>query len=172
MEGQTEGGQQETVANGGAFTWRQDSDCALCHSKETGSFTDTQALASMHTVVQSDCAACHTDMDTVEAVHASVQLDDTKGASVLTKTAVTESVCSPCHDQGTITAAAATSTVLTDSEGTVVNPHALPDIPDHADITCVNCHAVHKTTGLEKTASRTCESCHHAKVYTCYTCHE
>jgi hypothetical protein len=173
MEGRTGDGQQDAVVDGAAFIWRTDSDCTPCHGKETGSFTNTQMLASMHTVVQSDCTTCHTDTDAVGAAHAGVLLGDTKGASVLKKTVVTESACSSCHDQGTITSAAAASTILTDSEGTVVNPHALPDIPDHADITCVNCHAVHKSTGLEKTASRTCDSCHHAKVYIpCDTCHE
>ncbi len=69
-------------------------------------------------------------------------------------------------------AATADSVVLTDSEGTVVNPHDLPDSTNHNKIVCVDCHKIHDTEAdLAKTASKKCTSCHHENVYECYTCH-
>ncbi len=69
-------------------------------------------------------------------------------------------------------AATADSEVLTDSEGTVVNPHDLPDSMNHNKIACVDCHKIHDTEAdLAKTASKKCTSCHHQNIYECYTCH-
>lgn len=80
--------------------------------------------------------------------------------------------CMSCHALEDIQAATADSTVLTDTNGTVVNPHDLPAIDDHAGITCASCHKSHEVSeSTEKSAKRTCASCHHADVYECYTCH-
>ena len=61
--------------------------------------------------------------------------------------------------------------VLTDMNGTIVNPHALPESADHAEVSCVSCHQMHAAGSIEKKAQRACASCHHADVYECYTCH-
>ncbi len=55
--------------------------------------------------------------------------------------------------------------------GTVVNPHALPEVEDHADITCGSCHQMHSDKPIDRTARATCNSCHHAGVFECGTCH-
>ncbi len=80
--------------------------------------------------------------------------------------------CTTCHNLDDVKAATEDSTVLTDINGTVVNPHDLPAIDDHAGITCASCHKTHEVSeSTEKSAKRTCASCHHADVYECYTCH-
>ena len=80
--------------------------------------------------------------------------------------------CMACHSVEDIKAATEDSTVLTDVNGTVVNPHDLPAVEDHAGIECASCHKSHEVTeSTEKSAKRTCASCHHADVYECYTCH-
>ncbi len=80
--------------------------------------------------------------------------------------------CTTCHNPDDVKAATEGSTVLTDINGTVVNPHDLPAIEDHAGITCASCHKTHEVSeSTEKSAKRTCASCHHADVYECYTCH-
>lgn len=80
--------------------------------------------------------------------------------------------CSACHNVDDIKAATEDSAVLTDVNGTVVNPHDLPAIEDHAAIVCSSCHKSHEVSeNTEKSAKRTCASCHHADVYECYTCH-
>lgn len=80
--------------------------------------------------------------------------------------------CTTCHNLDDVKAATEDSTVLTDINGTVVNPHDLPAIEDHAGITCASCHKTHEVSeSTEKSAKRTCASCHHADVYECYTCH-
>ena len=64
------------------------------------------------------------------------------------------------------------SDVLVDSEGTVVNPHDLPTVSDHAAITCIDCHKVHAEADAAKTARSLCRTCHHEDVFECYTCHD
>ena len=80
--------------------------------------------------------------------------------------------CTPCHATEDIVAATAECTALTDDNGTVVNPHDLPAVADHAELACASCHKKHDVGGgIDKTAQRSCVSCHHAYVYECYTCH-
>lgn len=80
--------------------------------------------------------------------------------------------CMTCHNLDDVKAATEGSDALTDENGTVVNPHDLPAVEDHAGITCASCHKSHEVSeSTEKSADRTCASCHHADIYECYTCH-
>ena len=80
--------------------------------------------------------------------------------------------CTPCHATEDLVAATAECTALTDNNGTVVNPHDLPAVADHEGLACSSCHKKHDIgTGIDKTAQRSCVSCHHAYVYDCFTCH-
>lgn len=164
-QGETEqAGQVEAVA----FEWTSDSDCSMCHEKESSSQQDDACLASTHQDVA--CSTCHADQSGLEAAHEGAQPDG-KGASALEKTTVAEAACTSCHDAADLATKTADSVVLTDSEGTVVNPHDLPENDDHAATECTSCHKMHSSTGVEKTATRYCKSCHHTDVYQCYTCH-
>ena len=62
--------------------------------------------------------------------------------------------------------------ILTDANGTVVNPHALPENEDHTTIDCGSCHSMHSDDTIEDTAKKACKGCHHMDVYECNTCHE
>ena len=151
-----------------AFAWTPDSDCGMCHEKEIASQQDAACTASKHPDVA--CATCHADQAGLEAAHEAAQPDG-KGATALVKTAVDDAVCASCHNAADLAAKTTESAVLTDSEGTVVNPHDLPENEDHAATECTSCHKMHSSTGVEKTATRYCKSCHHTDVYQCYTCH-
>ena len=59
------------------------------------------------------------------------------------KTAVDDAVCASCHNAADLAAKTTESAVLTDSEGTVVNPHDLPENEDHAATKCTSCHKMH-----------------------------
>lgn len=90
----------------------------------------------------------------------------------LKKSEVSEDLCLGCHTSyEALTALTADCTLLTDENGTVVNPHALPEVADHDPITCISCHTAHGDKTLEETASSKCLSCHHENVYECGTCH-
>ena len=80
--------------------------------------------------------------------------------------------CAPCHATEDLIAATAESVTLTDDNGTVVNPHDLPAVADHEGVLCSTCHKGHELSeSIARTAQRACISCHHAYVYSCYTCH-
>lgn len=71
-----------------------------------------------------------------------------------------------------LAALTADSEALVDAEGTVVNPHALPEGAGHEAISCTDCHKVHTEADPVKTATAKCRSCHHEDVFECYTCHD
>lgn len=73
---------------------------------------------------------------------------------------------------GALAALTADSEALVDAEGTVVNPHALPEGSSHEAITCTDCHKVHAEADPAKAALGKCRSCHHEDVFECYTCHD
>lgn len=80
--------------------------------------------------------------------------------------------CASCHSLDDIREATKDSAVLTDVNGTVVNPHDLPEVAEHAEVVCASCHKTHAVAeSTAKNAARACASCHHADVYECYTCH-
>ena len=79
--------------------------------------------------------------------------------------------CTTCHNPDDVKAATEDSVVLTDENGTVVNPHDLPEGADHAKIDCLDCHTAHKAQEASETALNTCTGCHHTGVFECGTCH-
>ena len=79
--------------------------------------------------------------------------------------------CTTCHNLDDVKAATEDSVVLTDENGTVVNPHAIPDAKEHKDISCQSCHKMHAESKPASLAPTLCQDCHHEDVYECYTCH-
>lgn len=162
-----EGGGAEQPAV--TVAWSAEGDCSTCHSKQAESQADAACLASKH--ADQKCVQCHTDTGALETAHAAATAGDAIPSALKQTSVDTEAVCQSCHTIEELVAATAASTALTDENGTVVNPHALPENADHAEIDCASCHKVHSSTAAEKSAQRTCSSCHHANVYECGTCH-
>ena len=153
-----------------AFSWSADSNCVTCHAAEAASATDASCqLSAGHS--STACIECHTDTAGLSSAHAKVTATDTDGTSRLRKTEVTGEACLGCHEGDYAPEATVASTALTDSEGTVVNPHDLPEVVEHEDIVCADCHSMHAQESLAETASEKCLTCHHEDVYECGTCH-
>ena len=150
------------------FTWSETGDCSMCHAKEQASFEDGSCAISRHKDVA--CSQCHADVAALSAAHEGATAEKAAKA-VLKTTAVDVATCESCHSQDEVEVVTAGVTVLTDMNGTIVNPHALPESADHAEVSCVSCHQMHAAGSIEKKAQRACASCHHADVYECYTCH-
>ncbi|SHN56935.1 cytochrome c3 family protein [Desulfitobacterium chlororespirans] len=151
------------------FTWETNADCSVCHQKEQNSFADATTKAGVHSTLP--CSTCHTD-SALSTVHEKVT-SASKTPIRLRSTKVEQATCLNCHENlESLAQKSAGTTVLTDAKGTVVNPHALPETSDHAIISCVSCHKMHTAEAVEKTAQDLCISCHHEKVFTCYTCHD
>ena len=182
------------------YKWSMDLDCALCHAKEAASLGLTAAaeegtadgakadaemtdeeLGSAHTTevaayarthVQDfkfECATCHIESEGLEKGHK--KLNSGKEATRLKKSEVDASICLTCHQPEKLVEATADYTGLTDTKGTTVNPHELPKVGNHETIQCFNCHQVHSEKAITETAIAVCNSCHHAGVFECGTCH-
>ena len=151
--------------------WSPDIDCATCHDAEASTSADSACLAGHHTMTQGfTCTTCHDDDGALSEAHA--DMNSGKTPKKLKKTEVNETVCLSCHDKADLAQKTMASTVLTDDNGKAVNPHDLPQSDEHATITCVSCHQGHSTDGVQQVAPLFCQSCHHANVYECKTCHE
>lgn len=156
--------------------WSPESDCAVCHAMESSSFQDSACLASMHQ--DAICVECHADTTGLESQHKDVVSGD-EVPKHLSETAVLQETClsSECHDSPhadleKLAERTEGSQALIDSEGTVVNPHDLPDAGTHDTIVCTDCHSVHENgTDVAERAKTTCLNCHHDDVFECYTCH-
>lgn len=156
----------------GDFSFSTDADCAICHETQNSSMSNTACAASNHAA--QTCIDCHSDVDGLTKAHDGVAYGD-KAAKRLKTTEVDETTCltDACHQSyEALAEKTASSTVLTDSEGTVVNPHAMPENEDHETIDCGSCHSLHSEDPIEDTAQKACQSCHHMGIYECYTCHE
>ncbi len=153
------------------FTWSETSDCTACHGNAAASFDDAACTASLHANQKDDCFSCHDDKDGLAKAHEKVTLDSKKKKASLKKTEIGNDTCIPYHDATALADATASATVLTDKNSLTVNPHALPEHEDHADITCSSCHKIHAPEGPAETAPAVCRNCHHADVYECNTCH-
>lgn len=150
--------------------WTEDTDCTACHSNETNSTSDSNCTVSKHSSLT--CTTCHDDKTALASLHEGVSSSD-RQPTRLKKTEVSSSVCLGCHDATELAQQTDACTALTDSNGTVVNPHSLPDTSTHSSITCTNCHSMHsEQTDLDGDAKSYCLSCHHANVFQCYTCHQ
>lgn len=116
------------------------------------------------------CISCHDDVDKLAEVHKSAGAGKT--ATRLKKTDVSSEVCLSCHDLEVLAEATAKSTVLTDDNGTVINPHDIPEGSEHGTLGCTDCHKAHdQEKTLAQSAKTACTSCHHAGVFECNTCH-
>lgn len=157
-----------------AVEWSYDSSCETCHAKEPASLEDGACLVSTHAAQGNTCQTCHADEAALKTVHEGATAEEAeKRATKLRSTTVDEETCLSCHGSlEELAEKTAGSTVLTDSEGKTVNPHALPDNEDHSDTNCVSCHVMHGDEPAATAAPDYCESCHHANVYACHTCHD
>ena len=154
----------------GKFKFSEDADCGVCHTKESESMTDETMPASNHEAL--NCTSCHTDTDDLEKAHDRVEYGD-KTAKRLKQTSIDAEGCETCHGSlEELAEKTAECSVLTDKNGTVVNPHALPENEDHESIDCGSCHSMHKDKAIEDTAKKACKGCHHTDVYECNTCHD
>ena len=154
------------------WAWSEDADCATCHEEQALSQSDSDyQLCESHGTL--DCLTCHTDTEGLAAAHEEVTAEDTDGAKKLKETSVENEVCLSCHEDDYTPEATEDITALTDNNGTLVNPHDMPDTETHAEnITCASCHDMHSDKTTEESASTLCISCHHKNVYECDTCHE
>ncbi len=148
------------------LAWSDGLDCSSCHEKQ--SLVDSP-LAQIHGArLGLVCSDCHADEAIVE-VHE--KADKPKKVKRLRKTEVPEGACVVCHGEGEpFLDLVPESSYLADANGTVVNPHDVPDIEKHATITCRSCHGYHDE-GKDDAAQFVCKTCHHANVYECGTCH-
>lgn len=151
------------------LAWAEGMDCTGCHTNEKDSLENEDCTVSIHNLLGLACTDCHAD-DALITVHEKVTADS-KMPKKLKKSEVNTAICETCHDVAELAKTTADSTVLTDEEGTTVNPHELPDVEEHANITCVSCHKMHSDKTVAKAASDTCTNCHHENVYECFTCH-
>ena len=160
-----------TIATGD-FAFSAEADCAVCHTVEGDSFSDSACAASNHAALT--CTTCHSDVDGLASAHDGGAYGD-KGAKRLKTTDVAE-VTSQAEDGHGIyekqVEQTSSSTLLTDSNGTVVNPHDLPENADHETVTCGSCHDMHASDDIAETAQKACISCHHMGIYECNTCHD
>lgn len=148
----------------------EDRLCADCHVGEGASFAGEEHLAGVHQ--GTSCATCHDDAQKLDKLHEDVQATD-RMPRRLKKTAVTASACVLCHENKSDDfIELATNGLLEDADGRTVNPHTVTSQPQHAEITCVDCHEVHDDDTPAAKAQKLCASCHHAGVFECHTCHE
>ena len=155
-----------------AFIWSPDADCSTCHTAEANTSTDGTNGGIHLTQNGATCISCHNDEDALVSAHQGKD-SSSKMPVRLKTTEVTEESCLACH--GSTQALAeqtAASTVLTDKNGTVVNPHDVPQVAGHEKITCTSCHVMHTTEDLDETAMAFCVNCHHKTVFECNTCHD
>jgi hypothetical protein len=147
--------------------WSYDTECSSCHANHDG----TTAFAVQHAGFE--CKNCHSDEKALQGVHA----DPTKLPTIakLRKTKIDNSYCLSCHtSKEELATKTANLTILTDENGTLENPHQLPDTEKHnQNIHCGSCHNMHNGTPPEEQAPELCLSCHHMNVYMgCVECHE
>ena len=152
-----------------ALGWSPDTDCAICHAAEANSREGGPSTASFHS--ETPCVECHDDAEALEKRHEGATSED-KMPSKLSKTEVDQSACLDCHNSyDELATKTADYAGLADSNGTQANPHALPDVAEHGEIQCANCHKMHGDKPAAETAKQECLSCHHADVFECGTCH-
>lgn len=161
VEGDSQPASNEPVA------WME-TDCALCHEKQSDSAIngDTE-FAKVHADQNMTCTECHSNIEDLDKSHDGVTMESRQPKKL--DHDMSQS-CIDCH--GTLEEMAAITSAsdkIVDKNGTVVNPHDIPDTPGHETPTCTDCHGEHE----EKDALEDyCFSCHHAQVFECNTCHD
>ncbi len=156
------------VVSRGAWEWSADGDCSPCHANaaEATAASRCEAFSS----VDRPCQPCHGDASALRAAH---ELPFARSeSSGLRRTDMDDSACSGCHDAALLAAATFSQELLSDADGTLANPHALPETEGHASIGCADCHNPHSAVPIGESSKELCLSCHHQNVYECYTCHE
>lgn len=159
---------QGAVPSDELLAWAEGMTCEACHADQAASAEDEKCTMAIHAPLDLACVDCHAD-DALIDVHANAKVD-AKLPTKLKKTEVVEA-CATCHTIDALIEATVDSKALTDSDGNVVNPHDVPTVKDHKDITCDSCHKMHSDGSAAKRAADLCVSCHHEDVYECYTCH-
>jgi cytochrome c553 len=150
-------------------TWTEQTDCTTCHELEVNSVTNSVSTYFFHS--DQACVSCHSD-NTGKLTSAHDNYATAKLPTKLKRTEIDETACLSCHDKEELKDRTCTSTVLTDVNGTVVNPHAIPDSPSHENVLCSDCHKMHSEKPRADVARKLCENCHHKNVYECLTCHQ
>lgn len=153
--------------------WSMESDCTTCHTEEAASMEDAALLASSHASFA--CTNCHTEADIAashEGVTAAPDEEQQRAIRKKGRTMGTSDFCLQCHGSlEELAAKTADVTLVQDSNGTVVNPHAIPENASHEEDgvqQCYNCHWLHSTSPSPIT---NCNTCHHQGVFECGTCH-
>ena len=166
--------------NARATEWSMETDCAACHTHEAATLTSESSLLFTHNGMS--CISCHSQEDKLATAHRNMSTDVSK-LRRLRRTAVSEDSCIACHGSWeSLSNQTKETTLIQDIEGKVVNPHIvrteLNANKQHNRVTCTACHQMHTDyvhntdTTLEVVANEVCSTCHHAKVYTCGTCHD
>ena len=166
------GQQDEAQAAGPSdelLAWADETDCTSCHEVPAKSLDDETRAASLHTALGLGCTDCHAD-DALIDIHGKMK-PNAKVPTKLKKSDLSVKTCATCHPSEALAEATADCSALTDSEGTVVNPHDIPDVKEHKDISCQSCHKMHAESKPASLAPTLCQDCHHEDVYECYTCH-
>lgn len=165
---------KSSSAKTSATGWNMDIDCASCHSKEADLASDKKCVQGVaHEGAKLTCITCHTDEEVLTEVHADVSADDKMPKKATVET-VDPETCETCHGSlEEVAQLTADSTALKDDNGTVVNPHQIPEGQRHEEVpaTCTDCHNNH-STNLSKDAMKYCAQCHHRGRFECGTCHE
>lgn len=167
----TETQAEDSSAGDVGESFSMDVDCALCHTDATEQMQEEGYTGALHSGLS--CINCHDNEEELTEAHAeNYSAKQASRVVALVSTTVDEEICYTCHgDAESLAEATADSTVLTDSNGTTINPHDLPDIDNHVNITCGSCHKMHDDKTTEEGATNACLSCHHDNVYECGTCH-
>lgn len=151
------------------LAWAGEMDCTSCHEVPAKSLDDETCAAPLHTALGLGCTDCHAD-DALIGIHGKMK-PNAKVPTKLKKSDLSVETCASCHPSEALVEATTDSSALTDSEGTVVNPHDIPDVKEHKDISCQSCHKMHAESKPASLAPTLCQDCHHEDVYECYTCH-
>ncbi len=160
---------QEAGPSDELLAWAGEMDCTSCHEVPAKSLDDEACAASLHTALGLGCTDCHAD-DALIDIHDKMK-PNAKAPTKLKKSALSVETCATCHPSEALVEATVDSSALTDSEGTVVNPHDIPDVKEHKNISCQSCHKMHAESKPASLAPTLCQDCHHEDVYECYTCH-
>lgn len=149
--------------------------CVVCHEAPAASFAEdagAPCLAQSHALVP--CVSCHPATDAYAKAHQDATPEAAAKVKKLRGTSVDPQTCLGCHGPAQdLAAATADCTALTDTNGTVVNPHELPEVTDHQKLDCTSCHTMHAANKpADEQALKKCTGCHHARVFECGTCHD
>lgn len=149
------------------FAWKPDLACAPCHSPEAR--TAAASACTGFSDAPSNCMACHDDASELTIVHKGIR--SAEPATELLHTAVENDACTGCHDEASLADRTSGSVSLVDNNQATMNPHALPENKGHAKIICTDCHTAHEGPDVLERAPALCQTCHHADIYDCKTCH-